>query len=260
MIKDFVKEVLPIVRKTRDITLPHYGNVEAIRQKEKSAHTVVTELDEKVETFLRTELAKLDPSIGFVGEEFGGNRDAERFWISDPIDGTVHFIRGLPFCTTMLALIDKGEPVFSVIYDFINDVCYYAEKEKGAYKDGEPISVSDRPIESSYMGWESHIEKPENMERYLKLKNKSLLLKTISAGYEYILVATGKIEGRVNFDPYGKDYDFAPGALLVREAGGVVANIGAQTYDYRNTDILAANPKVFKAFTEGPEAIFPILK
>lgn len=63
------------------------------------------------------------------------------------------------------------------------------------------------------------------------------------------MVAAGKVDGRVTFEPYGNDYDFAPGSLLVEEAGGVVRNLGSDTYDYRNTDFIAANPIIYKELT-----------
>ena len=49
------------------------------------------------------------------------------------------------------------------------------------------------------------------------------------------------------------------GSLLVQEAGGIVANIGKRTYDYRNGNFIAANPVVFRELTEGPDALFPII-
>jgi len=76
--------------------------------------SVVTKLDTDVEEFVSDELTKIYPDIGFVGEEHGGNREAARFWIMDPIDGTGHFIRGLPFCTSMIALVEDGHVNFSV--------------------------------------------------------------------------------------------------------------------------------------------------
>ena len=84
------------------------------------------------------------------------------------------------------------------------------------------------------------------------------MFKAGSSGFEFAMVASGKLDGRLCFDSYGKDYDFAPGSLLVEEAGGVVANIGSREYDYRNGNFIAANPLVFKQLTEGPDAIFPI--
>jgi hypothetical protein len=38
-----------------------------------------------------------------------------------------------------------------------------------------------------------------------------------------------------------------------------VANVGVQTYNYRNLNFLAANPYVFDALTRGPEALFPLV-
>jgi fructose-1,6-bisphosphatase/inositol monophosphatase family enzyme len=250
--------VLPIMKKTRDMLLPYWGKIESIRQKDESPHNVVTKFDEEIERFLSAELAKVFPGIPFVGEEFGGDREAKRFWLADPIDGTAHFIRGLPFCSCMLALIEDGQVVFSVIYDFVNDAMYHAEKGRGAFKNGERIHVSDRPVTHSYIGSETHLEKPENVEIFLRLRNSSVMFKTVSAGYEAVLVAEGKLEGRVCFEPHGKDYDYAPGSLLISEAGGIVANLGKETYDYRNTDFIAANIHLYKHLTEGPDAIFPI--
>lgn len=245
-----------IIRSVRGIVLPHWGSA-TFTAKSELAHDLVTELDVKVEELLKAELAKLYPDVAFVGEETGGDRSAERMWLCDPIDGTVHFIRGMPFCSTMLAYIEDGRVMASWIYLFVDDVLYHAVRDDGAFRDSVPIRVSERTLAQSYMGWETHSGKPENLEKHLKLTAVSSFFKTVSAGYEFCLVADGRLEGRICFDPWGKDYDFAAGSLLVEEAGGVVVNIGSETYDYTNLNFLACNPTVFKALTEGPEAIFP---
>lgn len=246
-----------IIRRVRAIVLPHYGNA-AFSQKDGYATDFVTELDVRVEEFLRDELARVMPGVPFVGEETGGDRAASTHWLCDPIDGTAHFVRGTPFCTTMLALIENGLVTRAYIYDFVRDVLYHAERGKGAFRDGERIHVSDRPLSHSWLGWETHLQKPENLAIHLELSRRSAFFKTLDAGYEFAMVAEGKLEGRLCFDPWGYDYDFAPGTLLVQEAGGMVANIGSRDYDYRNTNFLAANPAVFKELTEGPDAVFPI--
>jgi len=257
---DLAAKVLPILQETRGMLLPFHGNAGKLEYKSGAAHDVVTRLDREIESFLSTELKKVDPSIEFAGEEFGGTRSAQRFWLCDPIDGTAHFVRGTPFCTVMLALIENGQVTFSAIYDFLNDDVYHATRGKGAFKNDEPIHVSDRPMNDAYLAWETHLDKDENLERFIRLRKKTILFKTISAGYEFVLVASGKVEGRVMFDPHGKDWDFAPGSLLVSEAGGVVANIGARSYDYQNLNFIAANKAMFEELTEGPDAIFPIVE
>lgn len=254
----YIHEVVPLVREVRDILLPFYGKTEVLRQKGDSAVTVVTELDIKIEEFLARELKRRYPMVGFAGEETGGNRNAERFWLVDPIDGTGHFVRGLPFCTTMLALIEKGEVMFSVIYDFVSDSMYVAEKGKGATMNGKVICVSNRPLAESYMGFETNLDQKENQGLYHALRNRCVFVKTVSSGFEHAMVACGKLDGRICKDPYGKDYDYAAGSLLVAEAGGRVANLGVATYDYRNLNFIAANPIIYKELTETGGAVFPI--
>ncbi|MBI3887893.1 hypothetical protein HY310_02390, partial [Candidatus Microgenomates bacterium] len=70
----------------------------------------------------------------------------------------------------------------------------------------------------------------------------------------------GKYDGRIAKNPYGNDWDYAPGALLVTEAGGIATNIGKTTYDYRNHDYIITNTVVHKELTEGDSALFSILK
>lgn len=242
----YKNKVLPIIREVREILLPEWGTAKVINKKTKLASDEVTVLDQKVEKFLKDKLAEAYPDIQFVGEEEGGNRDTECFWLVDPIDGTGHYIRGLPFCTTMLALIEKGVVIFSVIYDFLNDDIYWAERGKGAYKNDLPIHVNSRDLESAYICSESKVYKKYNQEFLGKIVEKASYFSTVNTGWEYAMIACGKLDARISFDPWGYDYDFAPGSLLVSEAGGVVTNIASPDYDYRNLDFIAGNPKVYK--------------
>lgn len=253
------QSILEVIKNTRSITLPHFGNVSIMSIKGASAASAVTEIDQQVERHLASEFAKLMPDVSFVGEEFGGDRSAERFWLVDPIDGTGHYIHGMPYCTTMVALIENGEVVFGALYDFVNDVLYHAVLGQGAFANGARIQVNQRELSGAYVCYETKLDKPDNMEKYLQFRKRSILLNHCCAGYDHILVATGKIEGRIGFDPYGTDYDFAPGTLLISEAGGVVTNIGSSTYDYRNPNYIAANKMVHRSLTEGPDALFPVV-
>lgn len=218
----------------------------------------VTQLDEDIERAVRGKLLQLDPTVGFVGEEHGGDRHAERFWLMDPIDGTEHFIRGLPFATTMLAFIERGEVTLSFIYDFVNDHLYVAERGKGAFRNEEALRVSERPLARAYYSIETNLKKLDNRAIFDELLGRGGRVQLLCCGWEFIQIACGKLDARICFDPFGKDYDFAPGSLLVTEAGGVVRNIGSDSYDYRNYNFIAANPVMYRDLTEGEKAIFPI--
>lgn len=254
----YSKNILPIIRRVREKLLPYYGKIASHDKKSEKVFEIVTELDISTEQFLKSEFFKLYPDIGFVGEENGGDRTARRFWLVDPIDGTSYFTRGMPFCTCQVALIENGQVVFSAIYDFVNDLMYSAEKGNGTFVNGAPIHVSNRSLCHSRLSVETHLEKKENYQQYISAREKCVLLTIGCSGFEFAMVASGKLDGRLCFDGYGKDYDFAPGAFLVGEAGGKVANIGKTTYDYRNLNFIASNPIVFRELTEGKDAVFPI--
>ena len=107
-------------RSFRKILLEHYGAAEFELKDDLS---YVTKLDLMVEGSLHETMSQAYPGLGFVGEELGDQRAnaSQPYWLVDPIDSTASFIRGLPNCTNMAALIVDGQPVASVIYDFVND-------------------------------------------------------------------------------------------------------------------------------------------
>lgn len=235
-----------------------FGYANITHQKSERGVDVVTQLDIDTENLLAKRLMSFDNNAGFYGEEFGERQKGDFFWLVDPIDGTSHFVRGIPYCTSMIALVYKGQVIVSVIYNFVTDELFEATKGEGSKLNGKPINVSTRSLKDSYIAFESDLVRKSSMEKFLSLRRKSTLLTTINCGYEYGLIASGKLEGRICVEPYGKDWDYAPGSLLVSEAGGKVANIGSNDYDYTNHSFLATNSFVFDELTKGDNSLFPV--
>lgn len=234
----------------------HYGKIEHQTKGDGDGVSgVVTELDRKTEHYLAKELGRFDSGIAFRGEEFGGNSQ-DTTWLVDPIDGTAHFIRGIPFCTIMVALVEENKVVMSVIHDIANNDTYWAVKGQGAYRNSERIRVSNRSLKQGLVSFETKLAKQENRQAYLEMSSLTALLSTVNSGYEFTMVASGKFDGRIGIDPYGEDWDIAPGSLLVAEAGGIVRNIGSDTFDYRNHNYLAVNPVIFEELTSNNKALF----
>jgi myo-inositol-1(or 4)-monophosphatase len=225
---------------------------------EQNSQAVVTALDRDTEKFLYDKLRAYDASIGFRGEEFGIVSEGARTWLVDPIDGTAHFIRGLPFCTSMVALLEDNRVIMSLIYHFVSGDMYWAIKGEGAYCNQQRLRVSSRGLGESILSFESKLHKNDNLELYAKITRQANLFKSINCGFEFSMVASGRLDGRIAKDPYGMDWDFAPGSLLVSEAGGVAVNIGTEQYDYRNHDYLIVNPALYEDLVRGPDALFPL--
>lgn len=245
---DFLQQAEEVIRHTLEKLRPQLleaqGNIE---HRVKGDETVVTEMDLLVEQRLRDALATLDQGISFSGEETGADFSQETFWLADPIDGTEAFIRGLPFATNMIALMHKGEAIMSVINNIALGEYFLAIKGKGATRNGHPIHVSDRPLDRAFLALSAKGHNPANKGLYDHLATRAQSVRRFAGGgYEYSMLACGAIEGRVSFNPGGHEWDFAPGALLVQEAGGHVANIGSTgAYDYRDFNHIAANPVIF---------------
>ena len=237
------KQIRECLERLRPKLLEAQGSIE---HRLKDDDTAVTEMDTFVEAELREAMQRLDPTIGFGGEEGGVNFDQRTFWLADPIDGTEAFIRGLPFATNMIALIDNNEPVMSVIYNFSLGDFYLAKKGYGATCNGHPIHVSNRQTDRAWVMLNTEMSDPRYADISAALAKKvNRIRRYAGAGFDYAVVASGAMEARLQYHGHGFEWDYAPGTLLVQEAGGIVANVGLGTYDYRKFDHLAANAVVF---------------
>lgn len=236
------RKVYETLQALRPVLLRGHGTIEHHVKDDKS---VVTELDLLVENQLKTELAKVDPSIGFGGEETGIDTTQKTFWLVDPIDGTEPFIRGLPFSTNMVALIDNGKPVMGIIYNFFLDEYYLAMEGRGAFCNGHAIHVSDRPLGRSYViatgNW-GKLRMP-HIGPHLRTRVAGMP-KLHASGCEATYIARGSLDGAIIAGAKGP-WDFAAGSILIQEAGGRVENWDSDNYDYRNMQFVASNPVIF---------------
>lgn len=242
--KDFLdtaeKRIRLTLQELRPLLLKGFGSIEHNLKDDKS---IVTEMDVMVEKRLQEVLAEVDPAVGFGGEETGADLNQKTFWLTDPIDGTESFTRGLPFSTNMICLIDNDEPVMSIIYNFFTDEYYLAIKGKGATRNGHAIHVSNRPLERAYIaltGWPL-VRSSFGAELRPKIAG---LPKLHASGCENVYLASGAIDGTIVAGGKGA-WDHAPGMLLIQEAGGRVENWNSSTYDYKDLSFVAANPVIF---------------
>lgn len=250
----FLNRALTVIRSILDDVRPRllqsYGNVES---RYKSDNSEVTELDIYVEEALKKALQEFDNAIGFQGEETGVQGNPDTYWLADPIDGTIMFIRGLPTCTNMIALIDDGRPVLSVIYNFVLDEWYQAIAGRGAFLNGQRIRVSStQQLSGAVFAVEVDVRRNNNRDFFATLWDCGAVnLNLVCAGYEFAHVATGKIAGRITKDAWAASYDLAPGALLVEEAGGYVATPDRKPYTVDELDVVVcAHEQLFEQLKE----------
>jgi histidinol-phosphatase len=177
----------------------------------------VTEADRAVERALRERLAAERPDDAILGEELGAAGAGERRWVLDPIDGTVHFARGIPVWGTLIALEEDGEPVVAVVSAPALRRRWWAARGQGAFRDGHPIRVS--AVERVEEAFVAHA----NLYLGFDVDADALLRAArVSGGYESFLALMLCAEGAADaaFAPRGFLWDLLPAQLIVEEAGG----------------------------------------
>ena len=196
--------------------------------KEKGMYDFVTAVDEAVQNFIQKELQVLYPEISFLGEESNEkNVNMEGLvWVLDPVDGTTNLIHDYKGSAISLALLNNKEVIAGIIYDPYLDEMYFAEKGKGAYLNEQPIHVSSAKSmsESLIAIGTSPYRKEEAADNFKTFEKIYMdcqdLRRTGSAALDLAHIACGRIEGYLEKNL--KLWDFAAGAIIVREAGGTV--------------------------------------
>jgi histidinol-phosphatase len=95
------------------ITVPRQSDVGATANK--ADGSPVTEVDREVERALRAILRRERPDDAVLGEEDGGDEAGGARWLLDPVDGTVHYLRGIPLWATLIGLEEDGHAVAGMV-------------------------------------------------------------------------------------------------------------------------------------------------
>lgn len=204
-------------------------------------------LDEAIEDKVTERLQAVDPGTPVVGEVRGGDRSVRRYWLVNPLNATLHYVRGNPYYCFMMALIVDGAPVVSVMYDFASDQLYHAVRGHGAYCNGKRIGVSAELAPEAMVQAAIDLSDTRNVALQQALAERFPLLHLSAPGYELAMIASGRAEARVCIDSFNCEGEVASGALLVQEAGGVARNLSGA--DYRTSDkhlIIAASPELYE--------------
>ncbi len=228
-----------------------FGEVEHLQISEKGPGDFVSHADLKAERTLRTELARVRPEYGFLGEEGGETRgDGRNRWIVDPLDGTTNFLHGVPHFAISIGLEREGEIVAGVVYQPISDELFWAEKGNGAYVDtpnarSRRLRVSGRkdPARALVATGIPNIGKGGHDEYFPKLeavtKRTAGIRRWGAASLDFAFVAAGRYDAFFEFDL--APWDVAAGLLLVREAGGTITDISGNPYVLGGKSVLASN-------------------
>ncbi|MGI9235742.1 MAG: inositol monophosphatase family protein [Woeseiaceae bacterium] len=210
----------------------------------KADMTPVTQADVECEQAIRSRVLREFPEHGFFGEETGKTQDgADYLWLVDPIDGTKGFVRQYPFFSTQIALMHQGEIILGVSSGTMMNEVAWAEKGRGAWLNGDRLSVSDidDPDRAAVsVGNLKSLACSDGWSSLGDIVKRADRIRGYGDFYHYHLLAAGKIEAVIESDV--NILDIAALSVIVTEAGGLFTDLNGHGPTLETCSVLAANP------------------
>jgi len=215
----------------------------------------VTDADHAVNALLHDRLLGAFPDDGWLSEESpdtAARLTKSRVWIIDPIDGTRAFMRGIPEFCISVALVERGTPVVSAIYNPSTDELFTATRGAGVRLNDHPVSVP--PAHADLLMLVSTREL--HMGRFKSVESSVRCTPIRSIAFALALTAVGRVDAMVTFEREN-EWDLAAGALLIVEAGGTIADAAGSPLEFNRpqpafTGTIAVAPRA-------QDRMFPVI-
>lgn len=227
------------------IIMPRFGRLsnEDIRTKT-SPSDLVTVADILSEDYITEELGRLLPQALLIGEErcctqsacLDEAGQAPLAVTIDPIDGTANYAAGLPVFGVMLAVLEYGVPVASIIHDPVTASSAMALLGEGAWMEDRSGGITSLKVAKPFthieevtgkIAWRTlPVDDAEQADRCLRAMTGLWDLRC--AAHEYRMVAGG--HGQVLAYSRTCLWDHCPGWLLMHEAGAYGARLNGAPY------------------------------
>lgn len=253
--KQLCEKVCNVAREAGAFMRNERANFSIDKVETKGVHDYVSYVDKASEELIVKQLKTLLPQAGFLTEEGTVEQcDTALRWIIDPLDGTTNYIHGLSPYSVSIALVENNNPIIGVVYIVESNECFYAWQGGGAWLNGNPINVSEAArLCDSLVVVGFPYKHFDNMANYMLaleffMKSTHGVRRLGSAAADLAYVACGRAEV---FYEYGlSPWDVAAGALLVKEAGGIVSDFSAGNNYLFGKELLASNTKVYNEFQQ----------
>lgn len=245
---------LRAARKAGDLIVRASDDMDRVGYQAKAAADFVTEVDIAAEKEILRQLGKAYPEHRFLCEESGlsGNEDSDYTWVIDPLDGTSNFLRGIPHYAISIACLHRGKIEHAVVYDPVRREEFIASRGRGAQLNGHRIRVGSRhELNDSLIGtgvpFMGHCD--EHLDWYTQtlaaITSRSMGVRRAgAASLDLAYVAASRLDG---FWEMGlNQWDIAAGALLVREAGGLITDLSGGEGWYDSGNVVCANSKLMR--------------
>ncbi len=248
--------VIDLVRRVaRDEVLPRFRFSTGSK---KADGTLLSEVDHAAQDALAKGLQSIAPGP-VLGEEMSSADQAAAWssgdnglWCVDPLDGTTNFLHGLPFFSISVAYMRSRRTTHGVVYHPMQDELFAAMRGAGATLNGSPLTprMATVALNDAVAAIESK-QLPLPLRLALANRPPYYSMRNWGAGtLDWCYLAAGRFD--VFLHGGQKLWDYAAGALILEEAGGVLETIEDQSFwstpPWQRSVIAAGNPSTFNAW------------
>ena len=236
----------------------------------KGGRELVSRIDRASEGFIIGQINDRYPGHAILAEESGDSTAgadrpaATHRWIIDPLDGTANYLHGHPMFAVSIAVEQLGAAarrygrsagvVAGAIYAPYLDELFFAAAGEGACLNSPAVRLSTSSTKTlddalAASGFAYDRQRWPNYDNFLRLTRRCRGIRRCgSAALDLAYVAAGRYDlfWELGLQPW----DMAAGALLIIEAGGIVADFAGGSGWLRGRNIVASNVHLQEAVRE----------
>ncbi len=224
------------------------GGSHDITATEKGPADYVTQADLAAEAAVIAMLSEKTPKVPVLSEEAGGQPIGDGLlWVVDPLDGTTNFLHRFPVVGVSIALLADAIPYVAAVSAPLLQKSWSAALGDGATDEANRrLAVSAMRTSRTLVATGFPFRIPHRRQEYLPvflgaMSNFEDLRRAGTASLDLAYTAAGSFDGY--FELGLSPWDVAAGALLVREAGGIVTDWDGDGASWLHSgDILAGAP------------------
>jgi myo-inositol-1(or 4)-monophosphatase len=235
-------------RSAGELILRSADNVAHLKIDQKGINDYASEVDRMAERDIINIIRAAYPDHGILAEESGQHAGNDFVWVIDPLDGTTNFLHGFPQYAVSIAMKHKGRLEVGVVYDPLRDELFTAKRGGGAMLNSRRLRVTNKiNMKGALIGTGFPFRDQQHLDAYVEMF-KAVTVDTAgirragSAALDLAYLAAGRLDG---FWEIGlMEWDMAAGALLVKEAGGVLTDFSFNDKYLESGNVIAASPKM----------------
>ena len=196
----------------------------------------VSEIDIALDAKLKRDLLAARPSYGWLSEETPdepARLNHERIFIVDPIDGTDAFLKSKPEFCVAIAIAEAGQAVAGAVYNPITEEMFEAARGGGAWRNGAKLHATPRATleGATILTSKTFFSSPRWVEPWPAVKPAQKAALCLRLAH----CAAGDFDAVISLGPKN-EWDIAPGAILVSEAGGRISGEAGRSLTFNQPD------------------------